>query len=231
MTKVVMINKGGSIKTQTVKNLKVSDLYKKCKFRKPDDFDKRHTWKYKNKWVSVYAKNKGRANSENKYDLPPPIDTVLYFGNLLIIMHDNQIPVDSEVCDFDKETWLKVYEKLLGGFEDLSITAQQDDEEEDELESVSPSQKTKEGYLKDGFVVSDDIEDEEDSDYECPSEEESGDENTDNECEDEDDDEANYGGETDDEEKTNDDDEEEEEESDASDDDPASELSEEEYSY
>jgi hypothetical protein len=231
MTKVVMINKGGSIKTQTVKNLKVSDLYKKCKFRKPDDFDKRHTWKYKNKWVSVYAKNKGRANSENKYDLPPPIDTVLYFGNLLIIMHDNQTPVDSEVCDFDKETWLKVYEKLLGGFEDLSITAQQDDEEEDELESVSPSQKTKEGYLKDGFVVSDDIEDEEDSDYECPSEEESGDENTDNECEDEDDDEANYGGETDDEEKTNDDDEEEEEESDASDDDPASELSEEEYSY
>ena len=226
-----MINKGGSIKTQTVKNLKVSDLYKKCKFRKPDDFDKRHTWKYKNKWVSVYAKNKGRANSENKYDLPPPIDTVLYFGNLLIIMHDNQTPVDSEVCDFDKETWLKVYEKLLGGFEDLSITAQQDDEEEDELESVSPSQKTKEGYLKDGFVVSDDIEDEEDSDYECPSEEESGDENTDNECEDEDDDEANYGGETDDEEKTNDDDEEEEEESDASDDDPASELSEEEYSY
>jgi len=233
MTKVVMINKGGSIKTQTVKNLKVSDLYKKCKFRKPDDFDKRHTWKYKNKWVSVYAKNKGRANSENKYDLPPPIDTVLYFGNLLIIMHDNQTPVDSEVCDFDKETWLKVYEKLLGGFEDLSITAQQDDEEEDELESVSPSQKTKEGYLKDGFVVSDDIEDEdeEDSDYECPSEEESGDENTDNECDDEDDDEANYGGETDDEEKTNDDDEEEEEESDASDDDPASELSEEEYSY
>ena len=231
MTKVVMINKGGSIKTQTVKNLKVSDLYKKCKFRKPDDFDKRHTWKYKNKWVSVYAKNKGRANSENKYDLPPPIDTVLYFGNLLIIMHDNQTPVDSEVCDFDKETWLKVYEKLLGGFEDLSITAQQDDEEEDELESVSPSQKTKEGYLKDGFVVSDDIEDEEDSDYECPSEEESGDENTDNECEDEDDDEANYGGETDDEEKPNDDDEEEEEESDASDDDPASELSEEEYSY
>ncbi len=230
MTKVVMINKGGSVKTETVKSLKVSDLYKKCKFRKPDDFAKRHTWKYKNKWVSVYAKNKGRANSENKYDLPPPIDNDLYFGNLLIIMHNNEIPVDSEVCDFDKETWLKVYEKLLGGFEDLSVTAQQDDEEEDELESVSPSQKTKEGYLKDGFVVSDDIEedDDEDSDYECPSEEESANENTDNE--DEEDDEANYGGETDDEEKTNDDDEE-EEESGVSDDDPASELSEEEYSY
>ena len=226
MTKVVMINKGGSVKTETVKSLKVSDLYKKCKFRKPDDFAKRHTWKYKNKWVSVYAKNKGRANSENKYDLPPPIDNDLYFGNLLVIMHTNETPADSEVCDFDKETWLKVYEKLLGGFEDLSITAQQDDEEEDELESVSPSQKTKEGYLKDGFVVSDDIEeeDEEESDYECPSEEESADENTDNE----DDEEANYGGETEDEEEDED---EEEEDSVASDDDPASELSEEEYSY
>ena len=226
MTKVVMINKGGSVKTETVKSLKVSDLYKKCKFRKPDDFAKRHTWKYKNKWVSVYAKNKGRANSENKYDLPPPIDNDLYFGSLLVIMHTNETPADSEVCDFDKETWLKVYEKLLGGFEDLSITAQEDDEEEDELESVSPSQKTKEGYLKDGFVVSDDIEEEEDSDYECPSEEESADENTDNE--DEDDEEANYGGETEDEEEDED---EEEEDSEVSDDDPASELSEEEYSY
>jgi len=230
MTKVVMINKGGSVKTETVKSLKVSDLYKKCKFRKPDDFAKRHTWKYKNKWVSVYAKNKGRANSENKYDLPPPIDNDLYFGNLLVIMHTNETPVDSKVCDFDKETWLKVYEKLLGGFEDLSITAQQDDEEEDELESVSPSQKTKEGYLKDGFVVSDDIEeeDEEDSDYECPSEEESVNENTDNE--DEEDDEANYGGETEDEDEEEVEDEE-EEDSEVSDDDPASELSEEEYSY
>jgi len=201
MTKVVMINKGGSVKTETVKSLKVSDLYKKCKFRKPDDFAKRHTWKYKNKWVSVYAKNKGRANSENKYDLPPPIDNDLYFGNLLVIMHTNETPADSEVCDFDKETW---------------------------FESVSPSQKTKEGYLKDGFVVSDDIEeeDEEDSDYECPSEEESADENTDNE--DEDDEEANYGGVTEDEEEDED---EEDEDSEVSDDDPASELSEEEYSY
>ena len=225
MTKVVTISKGGTVKTETIKSINISELYKKCKFRKPDDFKKRHTWKYENKWVSVYAKDKGRANSENKYDLPPPIDSKLYFGSLIVIMHKNETPVNNEVCDLTKEIWLKVYEKLFGGFEDLGT-----EDTESEEEDIPDHMKTKEGYLKDGFVVSDDVEDE-DSDFECPSEEESiDDEETDND-EDEDE-EANYGGETDEEENVDDDDEDEDEdENEDSDDDPASELSEEEYSY
>ena len=92
MTKVVLITKAGTVKTETIKNVNLQELYKKCKFRKATDFEKRHTWKYENKWVSVYSKDTGRANSENKYDLPPPIDSDLYFGNLLIIMHNNENP-------------------------------------------------------------------------------------------------------------------------------------------
>jgi hypothetical protein len=222
MTNVVIINKGGTVKTETIKSINVSELHKKCKFRKSDDFEKRHTWKYDNKWVSVYAKDKGRANSENKYDLPPPIDNELYFGSLIVIMHKNETPVNNEVCDLTKEIWLKVYEKLFGGFEDLG-----DEDTESEEEDIPDHMKTKEGYLKDGFVVSDDIEEEEDSDFECPSEEESADEE---ETENDEDDEANYGGETDDEENVDDDDDDDDEDDD-SDDDPASELSEEEYSY
>ena len=226
MTNVVIINKGGTVKTETIKAINVSELYKKCKFRKPDDFKKRHTWKYENKWVSVYAKDKGRANSENKYDLPPPIDNELYFGSLIVIMHKNETPVNDEVYDLTKEIWLKVYEKLFGGFEDLG-----DEDTESEEEDIPDHMKTKEGYLKDGFVVSDDIEeeDEEDSDFACPSEEESADEE---ETDNDEDDEANYGGETDDEENVeDDDDDDDDDEAEDSDDDPASELSEEEYSY
>ena len=220
MTKVVLITKAGTVKTETIKNVNLQELYKKCKFRKATDFEKRHTWKYENKWVSVYSKDTGRANSENKYDLPPPIDKDLYFGNLLIIIHNNEIPKDDEVCDISKEIWLKVYEKLFGGFDDLC------EEEESEEEVIPEHFKTKEGYSKeDGFIV--DEEEDEDEDFVCPSEEESCEE-TESGDEDEDDDDAKYGGETDEEELNEDDDDDEDE---LSDDDPTSELSEEEYSY
>ena len=55
------------------------------------------------------------------------------------------------------DLWTKLYEKLFGGFEDLSAT-NDDDDEEDELDLVTKSKKTKgTGYLKDGFVVDDDF--------------------------------------------------------------------------
>ena len=48
---------------------------------------------------------------------------------------------------------------MFGGFEDLSATAAEDENEEDELASVPEHMKTKDGYLKDGFVVDDDDDD------------------------------------------------------------------------
>jgi hypothetical protein len=41
----------------------------------------------------------------------------------------------------------------IGGFESLVVNEDDDDEEEDELESVPKNRKTRDGYLKDGFVV------------------------------------------------------------------------------
>jgi hypothetical protein len=68
--------------------------------------------------------------------------------------------------------WEKIYEKLFGGFEDISATAVEDDNEEDELENVPKHKKTKNGYLKDGFVVdsSDADESESASSYETEDE-------------------------------------------------------------
>lgn len=51
------------------------------------------------------------------------------------------------------ELWNKIYEKLFGGFENLADTCIEDEEEDDELACVSAEKKTKQGYLKDGFVV------------------------------------------------------------------------------
>ena len=59
------------------------------------------------------------------------------------------------------ELWNKIYEKLFGGFEDLVATIKEDEDEEDELANVPLHKKTKDGYLKDGFVVDSDKDDEE----------------------------------------------------------------------
>ena len=108
------------------------------------------------------------------------MDTELYFGTCCII----RLGDDNEIINLTVEEWNKIYEALFGGFEDIDS-----DEEpsEDELESIPQEMKTKDGYLKDGFVIntdSDENKDSTDDDYEEESEEES-DEETDDELQEE----------------------------------------------
>jgi hypothetical protein len=100
-------------------------------------------------YIDVWAKTDGRAGNENKYELPPPIDELIIFGNIALVAR-----IDKETAvDLTIELWNVIYEKLFGGFEDLAATAAADEEEEDELANVPKEKKTKHGYLKDGFVV------------------------------------------------------------------------------
>jgi hypothetical protein len=156
---VIIVEKNGSLKPLMVKDFKEEELFKKCGFKKPDGFRKQTDWSIKlsgKKYiVSVYAKDDGRANNENKFDFPPPIDSKLFFGNCVIL---TQIKSDepkgkSVFANLSLDLWEKMYEKLFGGFEDLAATALEDENEEDELASVPKHKKTKQGYLKDGFVV------------------------------------------------------------------------------
>jgi hypothetical protein len=153
---LVLVETNGSLKTLKAKEVSFDTLYKKCGFRVNDDFECRHTWKSvkitgdTNLFtVSVWAKKTGKANFENKYDFPPPIDKDLFFGTCAIVRTTDD---GSAFLDLTKETWLKIYEKLFGGFEDIG---DEDEYSEDELANVDPSLLTANGYLKDGFVVSD----------------------------------------------------------------------------
>lgn len=147
MVKVVTIDKGGTLKETNISN--ISELYKTCGFRKLNNFEKHHTWVitlkesnsiYK---ISIYGKQDGRAGSENKYDLPPPQDNNLYFGKLALVNEEGDLSID---------IWEKIYSQLFGGFEDLNSEEELSD---DELEEYPEEMKTESGYLKDGFVVSD----------------------------------------------------------------------------
>lgn len=169
---VIIVDKGGSLKTLKVKDYKVDELYKKCGFKKEEGFSLQVEWNVKldcQKYViQMYGKLNGKANMENKYDFPPPVDKNLYFGScaLVCLIKDN-----TNKClyiNLTVELWNKMYEKLFGGFENLAVTCNEDDEEEDELKNIPKNMKSKKGgYLKDGFVVdSSDTEEETGSDNE-----------------------------------------------------------------
>jgi hypothetical protein len=154
---IIIVERLGSLKTLSIKDFKQEDLYKKCGFKKSEDFNKQTEWlvKFEGKkyCIQVFAKAEGRSNSENKYDFPPPIDTKLFYGSCAIIAQIKKDDGTKVYANLSLPLWNKIYEKLFGGFEDLAATAKEDEEEEDELANVPKEKKTKNGYLKDGFVV------------------------------------------------------------------------------
>ena len=176
-TSIIIVSKTGSLSecvVETDQETTIDELTtllsKKCGYKNPDGFSCYHTWRYKNKnkdkgndaaavgagaskyiYVDIWSKTNGRAGQENKYELPPPIDEIIFFGNMALVAR-----IDKEnAINLTLDLWNKIYEKLFGGFEDLSLTVAEDDNEVDELDSIPDSQKTANGYLKDGFVVDD----------------------------------------------------------------------------
>jgi hypothetical protein len=136
-----------------VKSFDETELYKKCGFKTSTDFKEHTCWdniKVNNTTynIHVYGKTIGRANQENKYEFPPPIDKTLFFGSCILVNKVNNTP-----HNLSSKEWKSIYNQLYGGFEDLD--ADVSDESEDSDDNLP---KTKSGYIKDDFVVDDDYE-------------------------------------------------------------------------
>jgi len=180
---IIVVERHGTLKSLSIKDFKEDELFKKCGFKKAEDFISQTEWnvKYDSKkyFIKVFAKSEGRANSENKYDFPPPLDNKLFFGSCAIVAYLKNSDGTKVYTNLSLQLWEKIYEKLFGGFEDLAATAAEDENEEDELANVPKEKKTKQGYLKDGFVVDSSGTEDEDSESEEDSEEEDDTESSD----------------------------------------------------
>jgi hypothetical protein len=166
---ILVVEKSGNINEVEFKNYDETELYKKAGLKSPDGFKQHARWNVedingKSYNVSVFGKISGRANQENKFEFPPPIDTTLFFGNCIIVNKENDVPTS-----ITAEEWEQVYDYLYGGFEDLD---DDDDDEDDDSDEDDGLPRTKSGYVKDDFVVDDDDEDEEDEDEEEEDEDE-----------------------------------------------------------
>ena len=156
---ILIVEKNGDIKEQKVNNINEAELYKKVGLKSSNGFKMQTGWninylKGKSYNIRLYGKIEGRANYENKYEFPPPVDDKLFFGNCILI--------NKETCDeytnLTKAEWNTVYDHLYGGFDDL------DDEEDSEDDVDDDVPRTKSGYVKDSFIVDDDEDEDEDED-------------------------------------------------------------------
>ena len=112
------------------------------------------------KVLTMYANDKGKHGTENKTELPPPLETQLYFGDIFVIAHK-----DNKIVDLSLEEYSEFYNSAFGGFEDL-------DKEESLSEEEEPNSEDE------AFIVNDI--DDGDSDYVVESDEEDTDSISDN---------------------------------------------------
>ena len=148
MPYIIVIDKTGTIKETNIKEYNAAELYKKANFKSAEGFRLEHKWIIEtspNQQIAVYGKKNGKAGQENKYDFPPPIDSVLFFGGCVLVSENILEP--TKIKDLRIAEWKAIYENLMGGFEDLKDT----DEEGEEDEDAEPNE-----YVCDDFVVEDD---------------------------------------------------------------------------
>ena len=157
MTSVVIVEKAGTLKNLKWKSFNAEEIYKKAGFKSDKGFAEQTQWNIELKdgskyFIKLFAKAEGRANQENKYDMPPPVDKVLYFGSCVLVNYKDED--GEEVSNLTTSEWGKCYEHLFGGFESLGS----DEDEEDEEDEYDGLEKTAQGYAKDDFIVDDDEE-------------------------------------------------------------------------
>jgi hypothetical protein len=159
-TTVIIVERNGELRASEINEYSQLELAKKCKFKTSSGFEVRAEWAYSGSGsdvdkfvVELWAREHGTAGQENKYEFPPPVDTILFFGACVLVAKD--ATPQHNVIPLTLEKWDKMYTFLFGGFDTLANCDDDDDDdyEEDELDSVPSSNKTKDGYLKDGFVV------------------------------------------------------------------------------
>jgi len=166
MPVIITVDKGGKLKEVSIKEYNETELYKKTSFKNGEGFERQTIWNTKingiESEISLYAKVDGRAGQENKYEFPPPIAEKLYFGTCILVNQNG-------LKDLKIQEWKEVYDKLMGGFDDLDDDEDVSDEEEDEYSNL---QIGCDGYARDGFIADDEEEEEEEEDDDEDEEEE-----------------------------------------------------------
>ena len=84
------------------------------------------SWTYQKGALELWGYKEGRAGTENKHELPPPVDSTLIFGDAIMIALNEA----EEATNFTTAQYTKFYTQIFKGFESLD----EEDDDEDEID-------------------------------------------------------------------------------------------------
>jgi DNA-directed RNA polymerase subunit M/transcription elongation factor TFIIS len=126
------------------------------------------SYKYKSQGLFLFGYLNGKAGQENKHELPPPHETILPFGDIVLLASKDTKSWKHPV-PFTSDEYEAFYTKAFGGFEELD-----DEDEEDEEDDVEEEEDV--AAVEEDVDVVDEGGDESESDEEeCEEEDEEGD--------------------------------------------------------
>jgi transcription elongation factor S-II len=153
----------------TASTLVVSDIQKYLKKKTEPEYIGCYT--YKSKALHLFGYQKGKAGTENKHELPPPHDSMLLFGDILIMVSTSEDSFSSPV-PFKPEDYEAFYTHAFGGFEDLDEDEEEDEEEEEqEIEDELEEKPEKEVEIEEEEEVEEEVDEEEEAEEEAVEEE------------------------------------------------------------
>ena len=113
-----------SLGDDTILTLKHIQSY----YKKKAELEVLGTYVYKNLTLFLFGYTKGKAGTENKHELPPPHDTTVAFGDIIIIASKDENSF-AEPLLFKVDDYEQFYSKVFGGFEEEEEEAEEEEEE------------------------------------------------------------------------------------------------------
>jgi DNA-directed RNA polymerase subunit M/transcription elongation factor TFIIS len=157
----------GEIKTTKIsiqsdeKGCQLSDLQKFLKKKTAPEVLGKFPWKKHTLHLVGYKE--GKAGTENKHELPPPLDNQLFFGDIILLQAKEENSFTKPI-PMTTEDYEMFYTQMFEGFEDLDENEEDEEDEEEELEEYENEDE--------GFVDDEDTKDESEYDEEDEKEDE-----------------------------------------------------------
>jgi transcription elongation factor S-II len=130
------------------------------------------TFPYSGMTLTLFGYTTGKAGTENKHDLPPPLDAELYFSDILLVASKEADSWENPVS-FSLEEYEKFYQKAFGGFDDVESDEDDDsDDEEEALEEEEEEEKPVKKKVAEEEGVPEDEQEDEDEEEEFEEEDE-----------------------------------------------------------
>jgi hypothetical protein len=138
--------------------LMISDIQKY--FKKKTEPEYIGSYHFKTKFIHIFAYQKGKAGTENKHELPPPHDSMVLFGDAMLVtsLDENNYkkPIPFRIEDYEA-----FYTQAFGGH-DSEDEDEDEDEQEEEIEETEA--EIPEPAVEDDIVDGEDIDDTDEKD-------------------------------------------------------------------